>query len=78
MTSRIAALGYRTLPPLDARRTDLTETTIVFSAGFELEARVLAQALGATQVVASDPSLACTPNTCTGDLVVFVGKDLAT
>lgn len=78
MTTRIGALGYQTLAPLNSNRTDLATTVIVFSPGFELEAHALAQALGATQVVAGDPTLTCNPEACAGDVIVFVGRDLAT
>ncbi len=77
MTTRIRALGYQTLAPADARRNDLAATEVVYTAGFENEARVLASSLGATQVSAGNTTLTCI-GTCTGDIIVYVGRDLAT
>ncbi len=77
MTTKVRALGYQTLAPADARRNDLAATEVVFTAGFENEARVLAHSLGATQVSAGNPTLTCI-GTCTGDIIVYVGRDLAT
>jgi hypothetical protein len=78
MATRLGDMGYQVLAPLNADRSDLTATVVVFNPGFELEARALAQSLGASLVVAGDPTLNCAGQVCAGDLVVFVGRDLST
>lgn len=78
MSSRLTGLGYQPLAPLDANRSDLSSTVVVFTPGFEPEAGALARAIGASSVVSADPTLSCDAQACGGDVVVFVGNDLAT
>jgi len=76
VTERLRLAGYNVVPPTDAPRQDAT--VIHFTPGYEVEAQVIAEALGVPLTsVRPLPTPAPIPDLRDAHVVVLVGPELA-